>query len=125
MYPTRHQVDNFFNQLGYRWILVITELDKTVEYELSKGQRKVVYRWDPRNPEEMWFVFGNGSEWDFEDWTEMFESEKQSVHFSYLEALAERYLENQTRLRRTWLLFGRSVLQFENQGSWHDIRKAV
>ena len=125
MYPTRSEMDDFFESLGRRWALDTSVKENSVEYQLTKGQRRVVFRWDSHWPEEMWFVFGSDGRWEFEDWTEMSAPEEKSIHFEYLESLAERYLESTTRLRRRWRLFGAHILQYQRQGSWHDMRKAI
>jgi hypothetical protein len=126
MYPARAEVDNFFKSFPSQWKLNVVERDDGAEYHVAHGSKKVFYFWSPNRPEEMFYVLQNGSTYEFEDWTEIFESEESArSHFEYLRSLAERYLNHQTRFRKRWHFLGSPIPQYQKDGLWHDLRSAT
>jgi len=110
MFPTRLEVDAFFEKLGRQWHLEVSEtvfeletcLGPGAKYTLTKGCKKVVFQWEIRRPEEMWYLLINNDVYEWDGWTEVFPSEEISVHFDYLEEISTRYLESPTRISKKW-----------------------
>ena len=120
-YPNKEQVSQFYAELSDIGETALITNSDTLECTLSFNNRSVRIKWFENSVSEFWFSMHDGERCDLVDWVDMLESEMQSEVFKYLKILATRYLKNDTRVVKKWLLFGEKKLQYFTNESWDDL----